>query len=136
MTQHSLPSSKTGNNTALLSDITCCKLFTLLNNCVACPNVPHMKHMLLSLTLAALIAAPGMASAADCFADYKAKKDNPLRLHYGVAQVSACSAGAARSELEGRLAARGWTLLQVMSVFGPEGLDERKASAGKFYLRF
>lgn len=93
-----------------------------------------MKQMLLSTAL--LLALAGGAEA-QCFADYKAKKDDPLRLHYGVAQLSGgCSAAAARAELTPRLAAQGWTLLQVQSVFGPEGLDQRKDSAGQFYLRF
>ena len=93
-----------------------------------------MKQILLSLALSATLAG---GAQAQCFADYKAKKDNPLRLHYGVAQLSGgCSAGAATQELRPRLAARGWTLLQVQSVFGPEGLDQRKASAGKYFLRF
>lgn len=93
-----------------------------------------MKHLLLSAALA--LACAGAAQA-NCFADYKAKKDAPLRLHYGVAQLSgACDAGAASSELTPRLATEGWTLLQVQSVFGPEGLDQRKDSAGQFFLRF
>lgn len=90
--------------------------------------------------LAALLLALGGPASAECFADYKAKQDDPLRLHYGVAQVSdsACSAGrgAAEAELAPRLAAGGWTLLNVLSVFGPEGLGERKASAGEYFLRF
>lgn len=79
-----------------------------------------------------------LPASAECYADYKAKQDSPLRLHYGVAQVSdgACSAGAAKGELAPRLAAGGWTLLTVLSTFGPEGLSERKASAGEFFLRY
>ena len=93
-----------------------------------------MKQFTLSLALTALLTG---AASAQCFADYKAKQDNPLRLHYGVAQLTGqCSASAAKSELKGRLNAQGWTLLQVMSVFGPEGLDQRKDSAGQYYLRF
>lgn len=95
-----------------------------------------MKHIILSLACAALMAAPAAAQAADCFADYKAKKDDPLRLHYGVAQVSACDPGTAQAELSNRLAEGGWTLLQIMSVFGPDGLDQRKDSAGQYFLRF
>ncbi|MBC2836116.1 hypothetical protein [Paragemmobacter straminiformis] len=91
------------------------------------------------LTVALLLALGGPASA-DCFADYKAKQDDPLRLHYGVAQVSdsACANGKAEAEAElsPRLAAGGWTLLNVLSVFGPEGLGERKASAGDYFLRY
>ena len=90
--------------------------------------------------IATLILALGGPASADCFADYKAKQDDPLRLHYGVAQVSddACSSGKgqAQAELAPRLAAGGWTLLNVLSVFGPEGLGERKASAGEYFLRF
>ena len=95
-----------------------------------------MKAQVLALVaLAAMAAAP---AGAECFADYKAKQDDPLRLHYGVAQVSDgnCSAAGAEGELAPRLAGAGWTLLQVMSTFGPEGLDERKASAGDNFLRY
>ncbi|AVL53228.1 hypothetical protein CEP88_11825 [Roseobacter denitrificans] len=80
------------------------------------------------------LAQPGMA--AGCYADYKAKQDDPLRLHYGVAQVSECSKKAARAELTARLAPKGWTLLNVISVFDQSGLAERKESAGPNYLRY
>ncbi|MGA9435210.1 MAG: hypothetical protein WBV62_13340 [Roseobacter sp.] len=83
-----------------------------------------------------MIAGATHAQAADCYADYKAKQDNPLRLHYGVAEVSQCSKQAAKAELTGRLAAQGWTLLNVVSVFDQGGLEERKQSAGPNYLRY
>lgn len=88
-----------------------------------------MIRLALFLTLFAL---PAHAA---CYADYKAKRDNPLRLHYGVAEVE-CDADIARRTLQNRLGQNGWTLLNVMSVFGPEGLEERKASAGDYFLRF
>ena len=97
-----------------------------------------MKNPCLSLltALTVILALPAAATAG-CFADYKAKQDNPLRLHYGVAQISeACEPASAETELTPRLAAEGWTLLNVLSVFGDEGLDQRKDSAGTFYLRF
>lgn len=94
-----------------------------------------MKPILSSLAVAALISL-GTAASAECYADYKAKQDNPLRLHYGVMQVSACDKGQAQQEVAQRLSASGWTLLNVMSVFGPEGLEKRKANAGQFYLRY
>ncbi len=77
-------------------------------------------------------------AAAECFADYKAKQDDPLRLHYGVAQVSDgnCDRRGAARELAPRLADAGFTLLTIVSTFGPEGLDERKASAGDNFLRY
>lgn len=95
-----------------------------------------MTRFLTALTLATLLSA--QAASAECYADYKAKQDNPLRLHYGVAQISDanCSKPKAEAELQGRLQAAGWTLLNVLSTFGPEGLGERQASAGEYYLRF
>lgn len=96
-----------------------------------------MKHAMIMIALALAVGLTQPAHAADCYADYKAKQDNPLRLHYGVAQINgACSAGAAASELAARLAQQGWTLLNVLGVFGPDGLAERKDSAGSNYLRF
>lgn len=96
-----------------------------------------MKTQILAAAAALALVLGGPASAA-CYADYKAKKDNPLQLHYGVAQVSDanCDRGAAAGELAPRLASAGWTLLNVLSTFGPEGLEERKASAGENFLRY
>jgi hypothetical protein len=97
-----------------------------------------MRHRLITPALAAaFLAAAAPAQAADCYADYKAKRDNPLKLHYGVIQLQGdCSKQAAAGEVAGRISADGWTLLNVLSVFGPEGLNQRKADAGPFYLRF
>jgi len=91
--------------------------------------------LMLGLMLVMTLASP---AAAECYADYKAKQDDPLRLHYGVAQVSDanCSPGAAAGELAPRLAQDGWTLLNVLATFGPEGLDERKSSAAAYFLRY
>ena len=89
--------------------------------------------------LATLITMAALPASAACFADYKAKPDDPLRLHHGVAQVSdaVCNGGSdPGAELAPRLAGAGWQLLNVLSVFGPEGLDERKSSAGEYFLRF
>ncbi|MEM1429801.1 MAG: hypothetical protein AAGG09_10115 [Pseudomonadota bacterium] len=82
----------------------------------------------------ALLALPAHAQ---CFADYKAKQDDPLRLHYGVAEISGdCAVGNAERQLRQRLARGGWELLNVVGVFGPDGLDERRGSAGPNFLRF
>lgn len=99
--------------------------------------VRRMKQIAPILALAVALALPGVARAADCYADYKAKQDSPLRLHYGVMKLSgACDSEAARTELSARLAQNGWILLDLLSVFGPDGLQERKADAGSYYLRF
>lgn len=90
-----------------------------------------------ALVFVALVAA--QPAAAECYADYKAKQDDPLRLHYGVAEIpdSACdSKRAAADALAVRLARAGWTLLNIVSTFGPEGLDRVRDSAGEYYLRY
>ncbi|WP_291729152.1 hypothetical protein [Leisingera sp. F5] len=95
------------------------------------------QHLLIPALAAALLALSPPAQAADCYADYKAKQDNPLRLHYGVIQLSGtCKKKAARGEIQARIAPGGWKLLNVLSIFGPEGLQQRKANAGSYYLRF
>lgn len=94
-----------------------------------------MKRLIFAIALIGL-ALPAQAA---CYADYKAKQDDPLRLHYGVAEVSDAACGSkstAKGELAPRLAADGWTLLNIVSTFGPDGLDERKASAGQYFLRY
>ncbi|MGJ8603189.1 MAG: hypothetical protein ACSHXH_03610 [Marivita sp.] len=94
-----------------------------------------MKHIFALLILAAL-SWPAAAQAA-CYADYKAKQDAPLRLHYGVAEISGpCTSASATQQLQSRLAQAGWTLLNVVSVFDENGLAERKDSAGPHYLRY
>ncbi|PRY20649.1 hypothetical protein CLV78_11222 [Aliiruegeria haliotis] len=88
----------------------------------------------LAVTLS-LLAAPATAA---CYSDYKAKRDDPLRLHYGVIALNgnACTKAAAKKQIPKRIAADGWTLLNVLGVFDEAGLQERKKSAGKFYLRY
>ncbi|PTX57758.1 hypothetical protein C8N43_2429 [Litoreibacter ponti] len=97
-----------------------------------------MKHYILSMALGVGLLAAAPVHAA-CYADYKAKKDNPLQLHYGVIALpdSACSsARAAAQSVAPRLQAAGWTLLNIVSVFDDRGLDRRQANAGQYFLRF
>ncbi|MDA5093060.1 hypothetical protein O2N63_03075 [Aliiroseovarius sp. KMU-50] len=94
-----------------------------------------MKQILLSLAFTA-IALPAQAA---CYADYKAKRDDPLKLHYGVMELpdTACSnKSAARKQVTDRLSSQGWVLLNVLSVFDADGLEKRKESAGQYFLRF
>ncbi|WP_420838920.1 hypothetical protein [Aliiroseovarius sediminis] len=94
-----------------------------------------MKQILLALAITA-IALPAQAG---CYADYKAKRDNPLRLHYGVIELpdAACNdRQVATRQVQQRLAQQGWLLLKIQSIFDETGLTERKESAGKFFLRF
>lgn len=92
--------------------------------------------LLTALVAALLVVAAAPASAA-CYADYKAKRDGPLRLHYGVVQLpdASCTPQAAAAALASRLG-DGWQLLEVVSIFGDEGLEQRRASAGDYFLRY
>lgn len=100
--------------------------------------LPAMKPRFALLTALAATFLAGAASA-QCYADYKAKQDNPLRLHYGVIELPAAACGSrgdAAREIDRRIAREGWQLLNVMSIFGDDGLAERRASAGAYFLRY
>jgi hypothetical protein len=91
------------------------------------------------LFLSVLLFATTLAvqAQAACYADYKASRDNPLELQYGVAEISGdCSVSAAEEELGPRLAADGWQLLEVLTTFDESGLEERRESAGDYFLRY
>ncbi len=97
--------------------------------------------MIFRTALVALVASLMLAlpASAQCFADYRAKRENPLRLHYGVVQLpqAACgNAGAAAAHLRPRLQRDGWILLDILSTFGPDELEARRARAGEFFLRY
>jgi len=77
-----------------------------------------MKQKIFPLVMAAAIAtATTSAAQAACYAEYKAKRDNPFALFYEVAQISGpCTVANATAQLGARLAGQGLTLLKVMSV--------------------
>ena len=93
------------------------------------------------MALAALAAVAALASPASaaCYADYKAKRENPLKLHYGVMRIDMNSCNMSdkvKSTVSKRLKSSGWKLLQVQSVFDDSGLEKRKRDAGEYFLRF
>ena len=101
-------------------------------------RVMSMKRIVLLTALIASVASTEPALAA-CYADYKAKQDNPLRLHYGVMRIDTnpCTmSDGVKASVADRLAAAGWQLLQVQSVFDDSGLEKRKSDAGQYFLRF
>jgi len=79
--------------------------------------VRGMKNLVHCLIVAAcLCATPAVAQAA-CQAEYKAKRDNPLELFYDTARISGpCTVQNAQAQLRRVLAAKGQTLLKVLSV--------------------
>lgn len=92
-----------------------------------------------SLALAAALALAAVPAAAQCYADYRAQRTGPVQLQYGVAQLpqSACGNPAAAAQyLAPRLQRDGWTLVDILSTFGPEGLASRQERAGQFFLRY
>ena len=98
-----------------------------------------MRYTVISLIAGCLLAISASNAAAACYADYKAKQENPLRLHYGVVEVTAQPCQMSRAVTQAvaqRVAAGGWELLQVESVFDETGLEAKKRDAGQFYLRF
>ena len=104
-------------------------------------SVRRMKKLIAIFGLAALTALAGLPAAAECYADYKAKRDDPLKLHYGVIALpdTVCTKPkAAEAEIAERIAVDGWTLLSIVSIFDEAGLadTERRANAGAFFLRY
>ena len=89
------------------------------------------------LALAFLLAAT--SAQAECYADYKARRGDPMRLHYGVIRLpdAVCDdRAAARRRIAERIGRDGWQLLSVEGIFGESGLDQRRRSAGEFFLRY
>ena len=100
--------------------------------------VPHMKQTLFPIAAIIAVCISGQAQAA-CYADYKAKRDNPLKLHYGVIKIEGdpcVMSDKVQSMVADRLKSEGWKLLNVQSVFDDGGLADRKKDAGEFFLRF
>ncbi|MEZ5776892.1 MAG: hypothetical protein R3E44_00875 [Paracoccaceae bacterium] len=82
-----------------------------------------LRILVATLTVSAVLAAGGTAMAAPCLVEYKAKKDKPLRLNFGTAELPAkacASKKAAASALAPILAQQGWTLLAIVSILGGE----------------
>lgn len=97
----------------------------------------HVPLMMKKLVLALALMAASPATAA-CYADYKAKQDSPLRLHYGVIELpdTGCTKSAAATQTAQRIGVDGWKLLNILSVFQADGLEKRKDNAGSYFLRY
>jgi len=98
-------------------------------------SMKHLISLSAALTALALLASP---AAATCYAEYKAKQDNPLQLHYGVMQLGATCPprGEAQAQVSARLSRGGWVLLNVISLFDGEPSKAQEKNAGSNYLRY
>lgn len=75
-----------------------------------------MKHILAPALVALTLLTPALAFAA-CSVEYKAKRDDPLRLDHGTIVLDACeSAAQVEREVRTRLAANGWILLKILGT--------------------
>lgn len=98
-----------------------------------------MKKSFLFPVLVTALATMAVPASAACYADYKAKRENPLKLHYGVMKVDSDTCKMSddvRAQVERRLGSQGWQLLQVGSVFDDSGLGKRERDAGEYFLRY
>ncbi|TDL81583.1 hypothetical protein E2L08_05555 [Palleronia sediminis] len=93
-----------------------------------------MRRRLTTMAVALALVAP-MAQAA-CFVDYKAKRDDPLRLHYGVMRLAEAECDQPERAVAARIAVDGWQLLAIEGQFDRRGAETRKEDAGAFYLRY
>ena len=95
-----------------------------------------MRHV---FALCLVLVTAGTANAA-CYADYKAKQDDPLQLHYGVVQLAngnGCPAMAkAERQVARRIGSDGWQLLTVMSLSTQQPTDRQRSNAGQYFLRY
>lgn len=117
------PPGGAGNNAGALADNGAAAARLLLPSPAAPAQGGAMtKRRILPLLALVSCLAAGMADAA-CQVQYKAKRDNPLKLDFGTASLpdEACaSEAAAAAALAPRLAEKGWTLLAIVSIV-PKG---------------
>ncbi len=129
-----------GNNAPLLSDNSPRaprRAPAILHNPGPGVSFDAMKRTLMLTVLLLGMALAGQASA-QCFADYKAKQDNPLRLQYGIVELpaEACGSPQAAADYAAAVIARsGWTLLQIESIFDASEFQRRSGHAGAIHRR-
>ena len=101
-------------------------------------RMKHTPHIIRTLVLTSMLTVVPLLGHAACYAEYKAKRDNPLKLHYGVAELNdaACNQKDATLALAPRLAADNWVLLSIIGFVDAEELDGVKANAGDYFLRY
>ncbi len=90
------------------------------------------------ILITTLLLALATQASAQCYADYKAKQDDPLRLQYGLIALPdrACGNRAAAEAYARPVVARaGWTLLQIESILTRSQFEARRSDAGAVHTR-
>ena len=78
-----------------------------------------------------------VAHAEDCFVLYKAKKDNPLKLHLGLIQINGqCSDHDVQGITSKRLSSTGWKLLQIVTASGNIDKKKMESDLGDYFLKY
>jgi hypothetical protein len=68
---------------------------------------------------------------------YKAKKDNPLKLHLGLIQINGqCSDHDVEGITNKRLSSTGWKLLQIVTASGNIDTKKMESDLGDYFLKY
>lgn len=96
-----------------------------------------MKPRILLVTLATVAALAAPAHAA-CYAEYRAQRQSPVQLAFGVAEIrgGACNAQAAANYLRNTLGRSGWTLSNIVSTVNSNSAPGNSGYTNGHYLRF
>ena len=111
----------------------CDVVVVLLNNTGLGARVFLMRYIILIYAIFMVTTAN-----AACYASYKAKRDDPLKLHYGVMQLpdQQCTPKAATQASALRLLPHGWILLNLLTVSLTIPTPTQKENAGENFLRY
>ena len=117
------------NDCRMLCDV----IAALLNNTGLGARVFLMKYIILIYAIFMVTTAN-----AACYASYKAKRDDPLKLHYGVMQLpdQQCTMKTAAQAAGHRLLPHGWILLNLLTVSLKNPTPTEKENAGENFLRY
>ncbi|WP_323769541.1 hypothetical protein [Antarctobacter sp.] len=75
------------------------------------------------------------AAAADCYVHYKAKRNKPYGLHYGIVHVSGSCPSSPQRTVQSRISSGGWSILNIVKVTTARPNSSEIASAGSHYYR-
>ena len=117
------------NDCHMLCDV----VVALLNNNGLGARLFLMRYIILIYTIFMVTTAN-----AACYASYKAKRDDPLKLHYGVMQLpdQQCTVKTAAKAAGLRLLPHGWILLNLLTVSSKIPTPTEKENAGENFLRY